>query len=173
MDVCHPWVLCFHEHSSLQGDWTWALLSLDYLQILFWPLHNHDLWQQHLSKDVALSKGKLPGFYTFLFKDFIYLFLERGKGGRNRGRETSMCGCFSHTLNWGPGPQPRHVPWLGIEPATLWFAGRHSIHWAAPARTKILYFLKKHFIYLFFFRDRKREGKKRGRETPMCKRNIN
>ena len=35
---------------------------------------------------------------------------------------------------WGPGPQPRHVPWLGIEPATLWFSGQHSIHWAAPAR---------------------------------------
>ena len=23
--------------------------------------------------------------------------------------------------HWGPGPQPRHVPWLGSEPVTLWF----------------------------------------------------
>ena len=31
-----------------------------------------------------------------LKKDFIYLFIEReGKGGRNKGRETSMCGCLS------------------------------------------------------------------------------
>ena len=35
-----------------------------------------------------------------------------------------------------PGPQPRHVPWLGIEPANLWFAGPRSIHWATPARAR-------------------------------------
>ena len=29
-----------------------------------------------------------------------------------------MCGCLSCALYWGPSPQPRHVPWLGIEPAT-------------------------------------------------------
>ena len=45
-----------------------------------------------------------------------------------------MGGCLSRVPTWGPGPQPRHVPWLGIEPATLWFAGWHSIHWATPAR---------------------------------------
>ena len=38
----------------------------------------------------------------------FYLFLERGKGERKRGRETSMCGCLSHALNWGSGPQPRY-----------------------------------------------------------------
>ena len=31
-------------------------------------------------------------------------------------------------------PATRHVPWLGIEPATLWITGWHSIHWATPAR---------------------------------------
>ena len=29
-----------------------------------------------------------------------------------------MCGCLSCTLFWEPGPQPRHVPLLGIQPAT-------------------------------------------------------
>ena len=33
-----------------------------------------------------------------------------------------MCGCLSRGPHWGPGPQPRHVTWLGIEPLTLWFA---------------------------------------------------
>ena len=28
---------------------------------------------------------------SFLKYNFIYLLLERGKGGRKRGRETSMC----------------------------------------------------------------------------------
>ena len=44
-----------------------------------------------------------------------------------------MCVCLSCTPYWGPGLQLRHGPWLGIELATLWFAGQHSIHWATPA----------------------------------------
>ena len=62
-------------------------------------------------------------------KDFIYLLLERE-------REASMCGCLLCTPYWGPGLQPRHVPWLGTKPATLWFTSRHSIHWATPTRAE-------------------------------------
>ena len=69
------------------------------------------------------------------FKKRFYLFIFReGKGERKRGRETSMCGRLSGTPYQGPGLQARHVPWLGIEPLTLWFAGRHSIYWATPAK---------------------------------------
>ena len=32
-----------------------------------------------------------------------------------------MCGCLLCGPHWGPGQQPRQVPWLGIELATLWF----------------------------------------------------
>ena len=79
-------------------------------------------------------------FYIF-FSSIFYLFIfrERSKEGE-RGRETLMCERYiellplSHTTNWEPGPQPRHVPWLGMELATFWFTGRHSIHWATPAR---------------------------------------
>ena len=52
---------------------------------------------------------KGPMFYFIFLKDFIYSFLE-GKGGRKRGKETSMCGCLLCTPYWGPGPQPTHVP---------------------------------------------------------------
>ena len=45
-----------------------------------------------------------------------------------------MCGCLSWAPNWGPGPQPKHVPQKGIEPATPCFAGWHSIHCATQAR---------------------------------------
>ena len=69
----------------------------------------------------------------FFFKGFIYLFLETGEG-REKGRETSICGCLSRAPYWGPGPQPKHVPWLGIELVALWFTGEHPIHWATPAR---------------------------------------
>ena len=48
-----------------------------------------------------------------------------------------MCGCLSCASYLGSGPQPRHVPWLGIEPATLWFTGLHSIHSATPTRALV------------------------------------
>ena len=78
----------------------------------------------------------------FLFlKDFIYLFIFReGKGGRKKGRETSMCDSLLRALPWGPSLQPSHVPWLRIEPATLWFTGQHPIHWATPARAYYIIF---------------------------------
>ena len=94
------------------------------------------------------------------FRVFIYLFIfrQRGREGERR-RETSMSGCLLCAPSWGPGLQPRHVPWLGIEPTTLWFTAQHSIHWATPARTelhsflwlnKISYiFIDRIFVYLF------------------------
>ena len=66
----------------------------------------------------CISASLLPFFF---FKDFIYLFLERGKEGK-REREKYQHVVASHVApHWGPGPQPRHVPWLGIEPATPGF----------------------------------------------------
>ena len=48
-----------------------------------------------------------------------------------------MCGCLLCTPNWRRGLQPRNVPWLGMEPVTLWFAGWHSIHWVTAARSAL------------------------------------
>ena len=45
-----------------------------------------------------------------------------------------MYGCLSCVPYSGFGQQPKHVPSLGIKPATLWFTGWHSIHWPTPAR---------------------------------------
>ena len=71
--------------------------------------------------------------FSLLFKDCIYLFLEREEGREKEERNINVWLLLMHP-HWGPGLQPRHVPWLGIEPMTLWFAGWHSIHWATPAR---------------------------------------
>ena len=61
-----------------------------------------------------------------------------------------MCGCLSHAPYWGPGPQPRHVPWLEIEPVTLWCADGHSIHWATAARA-LVFSLKSTQVWLLTF----------------------
>ena len=72
---------------------------------------------------------------VFFFKD---LYLERGREGET---ERSIILWLPLTCPyWGPGPQPRHGPWLGIELATLCFAAGRSIHWATPAR--VLVFLR-------------------------------
>ena len=63
--------------------------------------------------------------------DFVLVW-----GEREKRRETSMCGCLLWGPYWGPGLQPRPVPWLGIELVTLWFTGPHSIYWATPARAQ-------------------------------------
>ena len=48
---------------------------------------------------------------------FIYLLLERWEG-RKRERNINAWLPPMRSPHWGPGPKPRHVPWLGIEPAT-------------------------------------------------------
>ena len=68
-----------------------------------------------------------------------------GKGGRKRGRETSMCGryidlvashmCPSGDLACNPGMYPDWEAKL----ATFWFAGLCSIHWATPPRNMLFY----------------------------------
>ena len=65
------------------------------------------LWSQKFHNFSQRSIFRV--LFYFLKILFIYL-LERGEGKGERGRETSMCGCLSHTPNWGPGLQPRHVP---------------------------------------------------------------
>ena len=74
-------------------------------------------------------------YINFIYLYFIYLFLQRGGGDRERN--ISVWLPLRRPSYWGPGPQPRHVLWLGIELATLWFTVRCSIHWATPARAYI------------------------------------
>ena len=73
---------------------------------------------------------------VFVFVSFLrfHLFLEKGEG-REKKRERNINVDASHTRPiLGAKPQPKHVSWLGIEPATLWLTGWHSIHWATQTR---------------------------------------
>ena len=120
-------VLLVSSVCSLDSTYKWnhmifVLLWLTSLSILF-SRSNH-----------TVAKGKM--FYFFSFFKILLTYFREGKGER----ETSMCGCLLCTPYWGPGPQPRQVLWLGVEPANLWFEGWHSVHWATPARTNFLPF---------------------------------
>ena len=82
--------------------------------------------------------------WIFFFRFYLFISRERGREGKREGekhrcvRETSVS-CLSHTPNWGPGLESRHVPSLGLEPETFRFAGQYSTHWAraaTPARAR-------------------------------------
>ena len=63
----------------------------------------------------------------FIFKDFMYLFLERGVEEEREG-EKHQCAVASHSpLTGVQACNLDMCPRLGIEPAKLWFAGWHSI----------------------------------------------
>ena len=68
---------------------------------------------------------------------YLFIFRQRGREGHREGEKHQclVASCMPHT--WEPGPKPRHMPQLGIEPAILWFTGQWSIHWATPARANI------------------------------------
>ena len=110
--------------ASIEGFWDiiWKNIGLELKDlgsslILLW-ISCGMTWINHSASQAScfhLLRADVRLF--FFFKDFIYLFLE-GKEGRKRGRET-LISCLSHAPNWGPGPQPRHVPWLGIK-RDLW-----------------------------------------------------
>ena len=67
--------------------------------------------------DIAVNTVKI----FLIFKDFyLYIFREKVREGKRTGEghrcaRDILINCFSHAPNWGSGPQPRHVPYLGIK----------------------------------------------------------
>ena len=103
----------------------------------------------------GISEIFLPMFSCKTFKDVTFFFLtfyififREGKGRRKRGRKISLCGFLSRTPYWGPGPQPRHVPWLEIELVTLWFAAcTHSTEQHQPGFTSYVWVFYPSWVY--------------------------
>ena len=145
------WELIWHQ---CQDGWHW-LLRLSHKTIRSRGLGRENLFhwgylREHYGK--AMVEGQN---LEYLFSNLVvmtpdkffflrfYLFTFREKG-RNREREKIInvweinwsVASLSHVPNGGPGPQLKHVPWLGIKRATFWFAGWHSIHWSTPARAR-------------------------------------
>ena len=78
-------------------------------------------------------------YFVLKKKDFIYLFLERGEEKKKERERNINVWLPLARPHWGPSLQPRHVPWLGVQPVTLWLAGQCSIHWATPARARLTF----------------------------------
>ena len=76
---------------------------------------------------------------VFILRFFFHLlFLNKGEG-REKARERNTYVRKKHWLaafhtfpDWGLIPQPRHVPWWGIEPMAFHFLGWHPTNWPTP-----------------------------------------
>ena len=123
-----------------EGVWDkFSKLSNYRLLILFvglcnwWPKLVYMLISiKNLKKNIVVNWEKI----TFL-RLYLFIFRGRGREGEREGeKHQCVISCLSLAPNWRPGPQLRHVTWLGIEPMTLCFTGLQSIHWAIPARAR-------------------------------------
>ena len=81
-----------------------------------------------------LSQSSSQHYFIIYFLR-LYLILEKGEE-RERNINVWLPLVYPKLGTW---PATQQVPWLGIQLATLLFAGRHSIHWATPARA--LYYI--------------------------------
>ena len=81
----------------------------------------------HLLVGVQEKVGILFYIFGFFLKKILLIFRERGRDEEREGEKYYhvVASCAPY---WGLGPQPRHVPSLGIKLVILWFAGWHLIH---------------------------------------------
>ena len=84
--------------------------------------------QQCFPKVLASQSRNSILFFKTIF--YLFTFRQRGREEERKG-EKHQCVVASRAP-----PTGDHVPLLGIKPATLWFAGQHSMHWATPARAR-------------------------------------
>ena len=80
---------------------------------------------QYVCRNVPFLKPIIIAPFIFLR---FYLFNFRQREREEETGDKYQCIVASYTPDLGPGLQPRHMPSLGIKPATFWFTGWYSIH---------------------------------------------
>ena len=93
--LCRP---SLYQEIQLQADSPQLASKSPCREVTF--MHKCSVCMQPIHPSV--QKSSLAFFFG---KDFIYLFILERRREKERER-TSMCGCLSRALYWGPGPQP-------------------------------------------------------------------
>lgn len=69
-------------------------------------------------------------YFSILTRGCLLIFFLRD---RKEGREKHWLVVFHTGLDWGSNPNPRYVPWVGIEPSPLRCMGQY-FNWATLTR---------------------------------------
>ena len=147
----------YHIVSISQFSWLYLQNTFQYDHLLPPPSSpSPPPWSKPLSSPYVITTASkavfpastlVPTFYLqhssqWSFKKILFIYFLERREGREKKKERNIYVQEIYQLvapNWGPGTYPRHVPWLGIEPATFWFAGWHSIHWATLASAPVIF----------------------------------
>ena len=136
IDIEHLFMSVYHLYSSEEKCLLRSFVRFFTRIISLGLLNNcmrndHDVHFISQVKDWQVKIICLMSFYFFNL--YLFIFSQRGREGEREGEKHQclVASCKPHTGK--PGLQPRHVPQLGIELATIWFAGQRSIHRATPA----------------------------------------
>ena len=84
---------------------------------------------------------------------YVFIFRERGRKGKKEGEEHR----YVREASTGPGPQPRHVPCLGIKPVTFRLVGWTLTYWVTPVRATCGIFIKEKYFWITFVKKKERK----------------
>ena len=145
----------FHPGPSQSHFWIFTVTLL-FVSLLILCVPSYSILQTVAG--MILLKRKLYQatqltFFFLLLKDFYYLFMYlyvRDKG-REKEKEAerdwyekeTLIGCLSQHLDQRQNLKLRHMPWPGLEQATICFAERCTITWATPIRAQLTFYLNK------------------------------
>ena len=91
--------------------------------ILSWVSYNNGVWKNgdFRSPIFIVCRTSVKKSFLSSFKRYYLFFLDRWEGKEKERERIISVWLLVMCLLLGtrPGPQPRHVPWLGTEPATL------------------------------------------------------
>ena len=115
--LCWPCIARGTIKGSSTASRTWSLAKA-------WPWPNFAtlFLYSPLYTKCFIQVSCLPSSFSFLFlkKYFIYLFCEgRRRKGEREGEKHQCVIASGKPPNGVPGQQRRHLPWWGIDPATL------------------------------------------------------
>ena len=119
--------------SPFQSYQLWSSFNSSIPEALSWWLVSTLGVPKFWQNKIIFSKLFLKRFLFIYLFIYLFIFREVKRGGETEGNiNVWVAFCVPPTGDLGTG----RVPWLGIQSAALWFVGRHSVHWATPARAQ-------------------------------------
>ena len=115
------WCECWYAWSCHRSSLHYPHFLVSFFFLLFWLVVFCFLVFHIANLILGFIHSTVDSLEIILFlKKNLFIFRERAREGEREGEKhwcerESLIGCLSHTSNQGHGPQPKELPWLGIE----------------------------------------------------------